>query len=54
VDAIQINGRLKNGNDFGLWSSGEDGYKVQEIGYREGMEQDLKWLTINMEKRESK
>jgi hypothetical protein len=48
-DAIKINGRLKNGNDLGLWSSGEDGYKAQEIGEGEVMEQDLKWPTINME-----
>jgi hypothetical protein len=35
-------------------SSGEDGYKVQEIGEEEAMEQDLKWLIVNMEKREIK
>jgi hypothetical protein len=51
-NAIQINGRLKNGIDLGLWSSGKDGYKIQEIGEKEAMEQDLKWPTINMENNE--
>jgi hypothetical protein len=51
---IQINGRLKNSIDLGLWNSGEDGYKAQEIGEGEVMEQDVKWPTINMEKKESK
>ncbi len=28
---MHINERLKNGGDLGSWSSGEDGYKAQEI-----------------------
>jgi hypothetical protein len=39
---------------LGSRSSGEDGYKVQEIGEEEAMEQDLKWLIVNMEMREIK
>ncbi len=53
-DVIQINGRLKNGNDLGSWSSGEDGCKAQEIGEGEVIEQDFKWPTLNMEKKEMK
>jgi hypothetical protein len=38
-----------------IWGgSGEDGYKVQEIGEGEVMEQNLKQLAGNMEKREIK
>jgi hypothetical protein len=47
-----INWRFKNDGDLG--SSGEDGYKVQEIGEGEVMEQDLKQLVVNMQKREIK
>ncbi len=39
---------------MGSWSSGENSYKAQEIGEGEAMEQDLKWLIVNMEKREIK
>jgi hypothetical protein len=37
---------------LGSWSSGEDGYIVQEIREREVMEQYLKTLAFNMEKSE--
>ncbi len=50
----QINGRLKNGGNLGLWSSGEDGDKAQEIREGEAMEQDIKRLAFNMEKGEIK
>ncbi len=51
---MHINGRLKNDNNLGSWSSGVDGYKVQENGEGEAMEQDLRGLAVNMEKREIK
>jgi hypothetical protein len=37
-----------------LGSNGEDGYKAQEIGEGEVMDQDFKQLAGNMEKREIK
>jgi hypothetical protein len=49
-----INGRLKNGDNLGSWTSGEDGYKVQETKKGEAMEQGIKWLAFNMGKREIK
>ncbi len=48
------NGRLKTGGDLWSWNSGEDGYKGQEIREGEAMEQDIKRLAFNMEKREIK
>jgi hypothetical protein len=39
---------------LGSWSSGEDGCKAQEIGEGEVIEQDFKWPTLNMEKKEMK
>jgi hypothetical protein len=39
---------------LGSWSSGEDGYKVQEIGEGEVIKQDFKWPAANMEKKEMK
>jgi len=49
-----INGMLKDGDNLGSWSSGEDGYRAQEIREREAIEQDLKRLAFNMEKSEIK
>jgi hypothetical protein len=51
---MHINGRLKNGGEIWSWSSGEDGYKTQKIREGEAMEQDIKRLAFNMEKREIK